>query len=294
MILRHWDVTYSEERINSLPRYDGFVFTDGHGQDDIAKAKMTEGKRGWSYFNVLTMPPEEWQNPLPPYLQFLRDQCPVLRHPVSGEPIKSWAGGRGLISWPQMDNGKIFAMAMLIRQTVRKLDFEVPPPPPGPFDIFNAGSIDAAMVQPNVVVGVYGAFLDLAFSWYYDWMMPEEDYRSFTADFWNAGHRRFHRFMKLLAGMGVRTMANGDRESINDMYFEHAQRTWSRDLALWTGDPMSGEPDPNEHVLSVEAADEEYVDKVIQAHRTYPNKWIAFSTFSSPLAEDIAYQLAAA
>lgn len=289
MILRHWDATYTEQRIDQLPRYDGFVFTnEGHGHDAIAKRKMAEGKRGWSYFNVLTAPPPEWPSPMPPYLQFVRDVCPVLRHPQTGEPIKSWAGGRELISWPQMDSGKLLAMATVIRQVTRSLDAELPPPPPALGAPADAGG------QPTVAVGCFGAFLDLAFEWYYDWMMPAADYRAFTADFWNAGHRRFNRFMKILAGMGVRTMANGGRENAGDMYFEHAQRTWTRDLALWVGNPGASGYDEPEHVLSVEAADEEYVDKVIQVHRQYPAKWIAFSTLSTPLAEDIAYQLAAA
>jgi hypothetical protein len=259
MILRHWDTTYTEAEIRGHPHFDGFVFSIGHGQEELAAEYAAKGYRAWTYFNVLTIPPPEWADPLPPYLATVRALCPPLMDPqtITGagapEPVKSWSGGRQLIDWAQM----------------------------GPHIDDLA---DMVIQELNAVKGAYGAFHDLAWRQPEDWMMvPPEVYAIFPTAKWTLWEENFARFQ---AATGPRnlTLSNGDRSIPAPLYLEYAEKTWDRDYAIWF--------ENEDTVLSVNAADTEAVESLSAEHEKHKKKWIAFSGGSKAEA-DAAYELAA-
>lgn len=217
------------------------------------------------YFNVLTMPPSSWPSPLPRFLQFLRDNAPILRHPVTDAPLPSWAQGRHLVD---------FASAEI------------------PFLIGMAEAIHADLLENP---GQYGAFLDNAYRRIIDWMIPDF-YYLFPPEKWALCARNFDRFLFILEMKGVAFIANGDREIPSTLYLELAQRTWLRDTYIWENlDMVPNGTRKLPHVLSVEAGDPEAVDRLVALHNYNPTRWIAFTTQGSDEAVvDAAYALAAA
>ena len=135
-----------------------------------------------------------------------------------------------------------------------------------------------AALTPNL----WGVFHDLAFRRPVDWMLvPSSLYWQYPADKWVHSEAAFLRFQEI-AYPRDRTISNGDPTLPGPRYYEYAERSWDAFLDAW----KSGHPDS---VLSVNAADEGSVDKLITVHMLNPDRWIAFSG-RDEAAIDLAYE----
>lgn len=198
MIYRHFDLTYTPDRIASLPPFDGFSYQAEQGLDDLALELRNEGKRADSYFNILTMPEPNWHST---WLDFVRETCP------SFEGVKSWNRNRGLLDWRLMDTGKIGAMCSTI------------------FEVTKMGSFGAFLDL---------AFLR-AQPWMF--LPTGKLYEDFDANSWVYWERRMRRTIQQLASRGIRTLANGSwEEDHGALYFEYSERDWQRAMTLWLQD----------------------------------------------------------
>lgn len=198
MIYRHFDLTYTPERIRKLPPFQGFCYQAEQGLDDIA-ADLADGKRADSYFNILTMPEPNWHSV---WLDFVRDTCPEF------EGVKSWNRNRGLMDWRSMDTGKIAGMCSTIVEVTKM----------GRFGAF----LDLAFLRYQ----------------YWMFLPTGRSYDDFDPNKWVYGERRMRRMIQQLKARGVRTISNGSwEEDHGALYFEYAERNgWKRALGLWLAD----------------------------------------------------------
>lgn len=248
MICRHWDNTYSEERIRSLPPYEAFTFQHGHGHEELAMEYMANGIQGWQYFNVMSHPDPSWTNV--PWHKLVSEIVPKLSvhevlmgpggaEPQDARPVKGWAYGRPLWDHAALDHGKLMALA----QEVKNL----------------------------IVPGVSRVFLDLTLT-LREWMcVPHTDYYLLDPGTIENQPRRLRQLITRIARVtGIPTVSNGDRrDDWGSLYLEYANWNWAIDSAVWQIN--------RENVLSVDASIPLYVDRLVELHRGNPKRWIAFS-----------------
>jgi hypothetical protein len=261
MILRHFDNTFTEEKIRSLPPYDGFVYQIEHGHGPIAEELAREGKLPCRYFNILTHPEDEWHGA---WVDLVRAIVPpiMVPDPLGSTGLKTATAwgiyARTLWDWPILDQGKLSALeAEIMNECILGS-------PPG-----TRGFLDLAFLRPR------------------DWMfVPTSDYGTLPGSRWTYQERRMRRFIRDLGMRGLGTWSNGDRRpDIGALYLEYANLNWDADTMIWHAHADS--------VLSVDAEDTQAVYALVDLHARYPTKWIAFSGWSDA-ATEVAYELAAA